>query len=142
MTRSMRVNPWLLVFLLVCLFSVQRAFGQSFSVSEVVPRPYSSDSRPFDPVRITFSDPVDMTSVGVDNIAVYGSETGRCFGTITYEAATQTVVYDPPCTFKEGELVSVIVSDIMSTTGAVAPAFQWQFTPRVDFVVWLHIVLL
>ncbi|MFK7848515.1 MAG: FG-GAP-like repeat-containing protein [Rhodothermales bacterium] len=133
MKRLLRFNPWLIIFLLFTLFGVQHAFGQSFSISSVVPRAYSSDSRPFDPIRITFSDDVNMASVGVDNIAVYGSETGRCFGTVSYEAGTQTVIYDPPCTFKEGELVSVIVSGVTSAGGAVAPPYQWQFTPRVEY---------
>ncbi len=126
-------NPWLVIFFLVCLMTAKHAFGQAFEIESVVPRPYSSDSRPFDPIRITFTDAVDMASVGVDDIAVYGSEGGRCLGDVSYEAATQTIVYDPPCTFKEGELVSVIVSGIQSASGATVPAYQWQFTPRVDY---------
>lgn len=126
-------NPWLIIFFLLGFLSVRQAFGQSFEITSVTPREYSSDARPFDPIRITFSDAVDVNAIGVDNIAVYGSETGRCFGTVTYEEETRTVIYAPPCSFKEGELVSVIVNDVASITGAVAPAYQWQFTPRVEF---------
>ena len=126
-------NPWLIIFFLLGILSARHAFGQSFVVTTVTPRAYSSDARPFDPIRITFSDAVDVSALDVDNIAVYGSETGRCFGTVSYEEETRTVIYAPPCSFKEGELVSVIVNRVTSISGAVAPAYQWQFTPRVEY---------
>ncbi len=126
-------NPWLIIFFVFCLIGARQVLGQSFAIDSVEPRAYSSDARPYDPIRIAFTGEVDVAAIGVDNIAVYGSEVGRCIGTITYEVASQTVIYAPPCSFKEGELVSVTVSGVMSTGGEVAPSFQWQFTPRVEY---------
>ena len=68
-----------------------------------------------------------------DQVMVFGSQSGRCVGAVSYEEDTQTVVYDPPCAFEEGELVSVTVAGIVSLSGTVAPAYQWQFTPRVEY---------
>ena len=107
--------------------------AQSFQVESVVPRPYAVDARPFDPLRITFSEDVDAAGLSADQIVVYGSQSGRCVGAISYEAATQSVLYEPPCAFREGELVSVTVAGVRSSGGAIAPAYQWQFTPRVEY---------
>lgn len=124
---------WSVITIIGLIGFATDAQAQGFVVESVTPRAYSADARPFDPVRIRFSEDVDASSLDGSSITVYGSESGRCTGAISYDAPNQTVVYDPPCAFKEGELVSVIVKDIRSAGGVVAPAFQWQFTPRVEY---------
>ena len=107
--------------------------GQGFQVVDVIPLPASSDSRPYDPVRITFSAPVDESTINETNIRVFGSQSGRYEGTFSYEASTQTVIFNQGCAFKEGEVVSVIVQGVSTLGGGVAPSYQWEFVPRVDF---------
>lgn len=132
--RKLHAGCFVILSLIGSIGIASDGFAQgAFEVESVSPRPYSADARPFDPVLIRFSGEVDAASLDAASVIVYGSESGRCVGTLSYDAPNQTVVYDPPCAFKEGELVSVIVKDIQSAGGATAPAFQWQFTPRIVY---------
>ena len=131
------MNKWSFIgsmaALLVGMAAPTQILGQGVEIVEVVPRPASADSRPFDPIRITFSAPVDEATLTDANVQVYGSQGGWYEGTLTYEAGTQTVVFNQGCAFRDGEVVSVIVQGVSATGGGVAPSYQWQFVPRVEF---------
>jgi hypothetical protein len=79
----------------------------------------------------TYMDPVTFTDASIN---VNGNFTGRHSGTISYNAPSMTVTFDPDTDFDIGEIVSVtLTTDITSSGGTpLAAPYTWSFTTAVE----------
>ncbi|MCP4566767.1 MAG: T9SS type A sorting domain-containing protein [FCB group bacterium] len=81
-------------------------------------------------LSVTFSEGIDETTVNSSTFVVYGSATGLCGGTYSYNGTFNTATFTPTANFAAGEVVTAVI-----TTGIESP----QGTPLVEGTTWSFI---
>jgi hypothetical protein len=81
------------------------------------------------PIRATFDEDVNASTVTNDTFVVHGHLGGLAGGTFSYAGATHTVTLDPDRAFHAGEVLRVhATSAISSSGGDPLTPYGWQFT--------------
>ena len=84
-------------------------------------------------INATFSLDVDTLTLSDTTFTVHGMQTGIHTGTISYNSGTATVTLDPDSDFKDGEIVTAILSkNIQALSGPLLGGFVWDFTAMVS----------
>jgi gliding motility-associated-like protein len=111
------------------LGGVHEGRAQSFGVEGVQPRPGQVNAADTASIAIAFTEPVALPA-GDDAVRVYGSHRGRYAGSVRAEG--DTLRFTPDCPLRPGEVVSVTVTDAVTSTGGapLARPYVWQFTVR------------
>jgi hypothetical protein len=122
---------YVMIYLLCCVSSLEA----QFSVTSVSPSINSIMVGANDVIEISFSDQLNPTTITPQSIRVYGSQKGQYNFTSTYNSGTRTLFLHTSPPFKEGEIVSVVVTDIVRSTGGLSliSPYQWQFTVRMEY---------
>lgn len=133
MQAMAKINAVLGLMLLTTLFVGSATARQGLGIQQFEPGRYSMTSDRNQTVRIQFASPIAPQSVGRNDMTVRGEQTGRYNGTISVNG--NEVTFTPETAFKEGELLTVYVSDaIQSTTGqTLGRGYTWQFNVRPEF---------
>ena len=85
---------------------------------------------PYDtPIQATFSKPIDFSSVPATQITV-NSATGPVSGSITYNADTRTISFQPDTGMELNTLFTATISEHVTDLDGVSMGipYQWQFT--------------
>lgn len=106
--------------------------GTTFTI--VSQTPTASDFQGVDlatTIQATFSDDVDTNTLA-NNFYVQSDQQGKVAGAFAYEPGTRTVTFTPAQSFRIGELVTVIATaSIRSSGGTALTPTQWRFSPGV-----------
>lgn len=103
------------------------------------PKPVSSDPAPgatgVDPtaaIRVTFSEALDPATVNGANFTVYDANgVGRVAGTVSYDAATFTVIFTPSAPLSGSTRYGVGINGLRDATGVpMEDFFNYLFTTR------------
>lgn len=79
----------------------------------------------------TFNQPMNSTTLSVQSMPVYASQTGHLTGTFTYNNSLNKVTFDLNDMFKPGETVTgVITSQVKSASAEAVTPTSWQFTAK------------
>lgn len=86
-------------------------------------------------IEVTFSENMRAASIDASSWIVYGSQSGRYSGAISYDEANRRAIFSASSFFKDGETISVhLTPDIEGEFGqALASGFQWSFTVNVEY---------
>lgn len=68
-------------------------------------------------IEVTFSQPIDMSTVTSSSFRVFGVNSGTLFGTFSSTNAGQTVVFTPSRTFIPGDIVTVTLANTIAAVG-------------------------
>jgi len=84
-------------------------------------------------ITIEFGDDINTSTLNDTTIVVHAQMTGLHTGSISYDAPSHTVTFDPDNDFAVGEVVTVIVTDKVYSTqgGPLEQSYVWQFTTEV-----------
>ncbi|MFH2055131.1 MAG: FG-GAP-like repeat-containing protein, partial [bacterium] len=83
-------------------------------------------------ISATFNGEMNATTFSETTVQVTGVLTGTHTGSITYDAASRTLSFDPTTDFVVGEVVTVkLTTGILSMEGAkLEPAYTWTFSTK------------
>ncbi len=86
-------------------------------------------------IKVVFSTDMNSGTLTSSTVLVSGSQTGFYGGNVVYDAPTRTVAFAPLLPFKEGELISVVLTGAVENTlgQALSRPFQYSFTIAVEF---------
>ncbi|MFQ5650784.1 MAG: FG-GAP-like repeat-containing protein [bacterium] len=105
-----------------------------FRVTRMTPRQNEIDVAVTSTITVILSNDLDPSTLDETTWLVHGSQTGFYQGRISYGAATRTAEFVPVSPFREGEVVSVILTAlIQSETGRTLQPFQGAFTVTVEY---------
>ncbi|MEZ4679187.1 MAG: FG-GAP-like repeat-containing protein [Caldilineaceae bacterium] len=105
------------------------AVRNGISVTAVSPLPQALAIAPTASVVMTFSQPLDLTSISSRTVTVVGELGGRYPGRFTYAAPQRRLTFTPERPFVWGDRVRVTVGPAVRGVAVGAPApDQWQFT--------------
>ncbi len=110
-------------------------------IVSALPSAGSTDTITSANIQITFSEPIDEASVTDNSILVSGSIGGVYSGVVIYDAASDTLTFNPDALFALGETVSVTISGALaditgitldgnsngSAQGSPDDDYQWSF---------------
>lgn len=104
-------------------------------VTATSPRQNEINVSPFAGIEVTFSQAINAGTLNSATWRVHGSQTGFYTGSIGYDSATRTARFTPSVSYKEGEIISaVLTSGVRNSSGQVlSPVFQFSFTVAVEF---------
>lgn len=107
------------------------AMAQELEVVSVVPGANSTDVNVNASVTVNFDRAIDTTTITATGaLRVFGRSTGTVGGTYSFQNGNTTVVFIPDQPFSAGELVTVILSNVVEDTLAVAirpGGYSFQF---------------
>jgi hypothetical protein len=103
---------------------------QTFSVISHVPAKNANNINPSANVTITFSESLDQSTLTNANIRIFGSQSGLHPAVITYDDATKTITLNPNSDFRLGEMVEVVVTKQVKSTGgsSLTQPCTWNFS--------------
>ena len=80
-------------------------------------------------ISVTFDVNMDPATINDSTFVVYTRYTGRHQGTINYDHQTRTAVFDPINDFKAGELVTVVLTTGIKSSGGMPldSSYIWSF---------------
>jgi hypothetical protein len=81
-------------------------------------------------ISVTFDVDMDETTINDSTFVVNARSTGLHPGTIMYDGPTKTATFDPIEDFDEGEVVTVVFTTFIESSGGTAldSAYVWSFT--------------
>ena len=85
------------------------------------------------PISLTFDQALKTSTVTASSLHVFGKQTGKATGALTFSNADKTVTFTPAKPFSAGELVLVNLShDVRAadTTPLRSAGYAFQFTIR------------
>ncbi len=105
-----------------------------FRVTGMAPRQNEINVAVTSPISVTFSNDLEPATLDETTWSVYGSQTGFISGSISYDAPARTATFTPDVPFKEGELISTVLTSLVrSVPGRNLQPFQASFTAAVEF---------
>lgn len=115
--------------LLITFFISNFSYSQNpvvintFPVKQIINAPRNSQ------VKVTFSIPIDTTSIDNNSFRVFGRLSGPISGTFDFTAANKQIVFTPDSPFLAGEWVTVNLSkSIKSATNFnLTKGYSWNF---------------
>jgi hypothetical protein len=84
-------------------------------------------------ISVVFDCDMEPATLNNSTVLINARSTGRHQGTISYDAPTKTLTFDPFDDFAVGEEVSVtLTSDILSSYGVSLYSYVWSFTTQTN----------
>ena len=96
------------------------------------PSPEETGVDPATQVRITFNEPLDESTIAPENFIVYGWQgEGLVAGTVSYDAATYTVIFTPLTPLAAGTKYGVSLHGVKDATGVAQEDYiNYGFTTK------------
>ncbi len=84
-------------------------------------------------ITVTFDVDMDPSTINESTFVVYSKTFGLLSGVINYNPSTKTTTYDPNDNFKVGEIITVILTDSITSMGGtpIDHGYVWTFTVEV-----------
>jgi len=123
----------LIQFLLGLVIYLPHILYGQFEVKSVHPPQNSITAAVFEEIRVTFSDPVDMTGIA-DKVVVWGEQTGVYQEEFQFGSNNSVLTFKPLKPYKDGEKIFVVLTDNISSNAGqdLTSPFQWSFKIRVS----------
>ncbi len=104
----------------------------SSSLESVTPRQNAVTASPTGDISVTFTQPVDPTTITRESFMIFGRWSGPAIGSFTLQEGNRIVVFSPSRPFSAGEKVTVSISTKLLTPSATAltSGYSWQFWIR------------
>jgi len=125
------MNKLASAFLLIaCIFVSANLYAQAPGVMYTSPEHFAQNVALDTTISVTFNTDIEPATLNSTSFVVYGSLTGRHFGTISYSGINFTGAFQSSKGFEYGEKVTVILTTaIESFVGTpLAEPFIWTFT--------------
>ncbi|MCK5126997.1 MAG: VCBS repeat-containing protein [candidate division Zixibacteria bacterium] len=85
-------------------------------------------------ISVQFDIPMDETTLTSSSINLFSKYKGKLPGTFSYDAPTNTVLFNPTTDFVVGDVIQVVITDaVLSAAGVpLTNGFGWSFTCEVS----------
>jgi hypothetical protein len=129
------LGVFLLIPLILAVLPEITALAQAPQVTSTSPQQNELNVAGNRNIMVTFDLDMDETTINASTFVVSARSTGFPEGTITYDGQTKTATFNPWEDFKVGELVTVVVTTgIQSSGGApLENSYVWSFTVLANY---------
>ncbi len=123
-----------IIYLIIVLFIISAIPIQAAAVVSTSPTQNQLNVPVSDDVSVTFDEDMDEPTLNNSTILIHANMTGLHPGTITYDSPSRTATTNPDSDFMVGEIVTVILTTGIESTGGVplANSYSWSFTIAVS----------
>ena len=124
------LGVFLLIPLILAVLPETTALAQAPQVTSTSPQQNELNVAANTNVSVTFDADMDEASINASTFVLSVRSTGFHEGTITYDSQTKTATFNPWQDFKAGELVTVVLTTGIQSSGGTPldNSFIWSFT--------------
>jgi hypothetical protein len=113
-------TPKLAIGIIALLLWYLPAFAQAPTILSTSPAQNELNVSVHTNISVIFDVEMDETTINDSTFVVNARSTGLHLGTITYDGPTETATFDPMQDFEEGEVVTVVLTTGIQSSGGAS----------------------